>query len=311
MQSYYITKSGKIKRENNTIVLDTRDGKITIPVENIDTLNFFSEIEMNKEFIEFLSQKGIVANFFNYYGNYMGSYWPKEKNISGDILIQQVQAYLSNRRIEIAKEIVRASIYNLELDDSDAYISDLENAQTINDIMLIEARARKNYFSKFFEKTSKYFTPYKGRRNPDNPSSALLNFGYSLLYSTVTSEIYKTPLDPRISFLHEPFQSRFALSFDIADIFKPIIVDRLILRLLANNIIDQNSFEINEGIRLKDEVRKKFLIEYSNQLNSTIHHKKLKRKVSYSYLIRLDLYKLMRYLLESEKLSFFTYSRRW
>lgn len=56
------------------------------------------------------------------------------------------------------------------------------------------------------------------------------------------SEIYKTQLDPTISFLHEPGLSRYSLSLDIAEVFKPIIADRLIFSLLNRNQIQDKHF---------------------------------------------------------------------
>ena len=47
---------------------------------------------------------------------------------------------------------------------------------------------------------------------PTNPVNALISFGNSLVYTTVLSEIYKTQLNPLISFLHEPGERRFSLS---------------------------------------------------------------------------------------------------
>ena len=58
------------------------------------------------------------------------------------------------------------------------------------------------------------------------------------MYTRVLSEIYKTQLNPTISYLHEPSERRFSLCLDIAEIFKPIIADRLIFSMLnkkANN----------------------------------------------------------------------------
>ena len=49
------------------------------------------------------------------------------------------------------------------------------------------------------------------------------------MYTAVLSEMYKTQLNPTISYLHEPGSRRFSLSLDIAEIFKPLLMDNLIL----------------------------------------------------------------------------------
>ena len=53
------------------------------------------------------------------------------------------------------------------------------------------------------------------------------------------SEIYKTQLNPTISYLHEPSERRFSLCLDIAEIFKPLIGDRLIFSMLNKNQITE------------------------------------------------------------------------
>jgi CRISP-associated protein Cas1 len=58
----------------------------------------------------------------------------------------------------------------------------------------------------------------------------LISFGNSLLYATTLSEIYRTQLNPTVSFLHEPSARRYSLSLDLSEIFKPIIVDRTIFK---------------------------------------------------------------------------------
>ena len=67
------------------------------------------------------------------------------------------------------------------------------------------------------------------KRPPDNPINALVSFGNTLLYTKTISAIYRTHLDQRISYLHEPSEGRFSLSLDMSEVFKPVIVYRLFL----------------------------------------------------------------------------------
>ena len=130
----------------------------------------------------------------------------------------------------------------------------------------------------------------------------MVSFGNSLIYATVLSEIYNTQLNPTISYLHEPFVRRYSLSLDISEIFKPIIADRVIIKLINKSMLKDNDFEGELGnMLLSDLGRKKFLQEYNDRLNRTIKHKGLKRNVSYKRLIRLELYKLEKHLLGGKK----------
>ena len=121
------------------------------------------------------------------------------------------------------------------------------------------------------------------------------------MYTTVLGEIYKTPLDPTISYLHEPSTKRFSLSLDIAEIFKPLIIDSIIFSLINKKVIRKDDFT-NEGeiCYLNEIGKKKFIKEYENKLATTIKHRMLNRKVSYKSLIRLECYKIIKMLINDD-----------
>ena len=56
-----------------------------------------------------------------------------------------------------------------------------------------------------------------------------------------------------------------------------------------------------KGIVLNDEGKKVFIEAFEERLRSTFYHKKLRRKVSYRRLIRLELYKLEKHLIGEEE----------
>ncbi len=72
--------------------------------------------------------------------------------------------------------------------------------------------------------------------------NSLISFVNTLIYTKVLGELYRTQLNPTISYLHEPGERRFSLSLDLAEVFKPLIGDRLIFSLLNRNQITENSF---------------------------------------------------------------------
>lgn len=133
---------------------------------------------------------------------------------------------------------------------------------------------------------------------PDNMINSLISYVNSLIYSKVLSEIYKTQLNPTISYLHEPGVRRFSLCLDISEIFKPLIGDRLIFSLLNRRQITEDSFtkELN-FLHLKKESSRLIAQELEKNLKKTIMHKELGRQVSYQYLMRLEAYKLIKHLI--------------
>jgi CRISPR-associated protein Cas1 len=273
--------------------------------------------------VSYLAKNGIPIHFFNYYGFYEGSMYPRETLISGDLVINQSAHYLDDaKRKYLAGKFIEGACgnilknlryysrndeYHQQLNDFigriEAEIVKLPETDSIPSMMNIEGRLRDLYYQALDEiLPEEYMIVKRTRRPPENKMNTLISFGNSLMYTTVLSEIYNTQLNPTISYLHEPFERRFSLSLDVSEIFKPIIIDRIIMKLVNKNMLDDNCFRGEIGDMLLSEKGKKiFLQEYNDKLGTTIKHKGLNRKVSYKRLIRLELYKLSKHIIGVEE----------
>lgn len=328
-KNIYVFNDGEFRRKDNTFYFETEKGKKYLPVEDVSDILIFGEVVLNKRFLEFISQKEICLHFFNYYGYYTGTYYPREHLNSGYMILKQAEFYLDkNKRLEIAKALVEGSYKNISqvlnyyykrgkdvgntLENIIELSTRIENCKDVSELMGIEGNIRETYYKSFDNILEKPDFIFKGRskRPPKNELNALISFGNSLLYVLVLSEIYKTHLDPRIGYLHTTNFRRFTLNLDIAEIFKPIIIDRIIFSLIGKNMITKKDFEKEMGgILLKEKGRKTFVQEFNNKIRTTISHRGLGRKVSYRRLIRMELYKLQKHLMGEEKYS--PYVSRW
>ncbi len=320
LKDFFITSAGELKRKDNSLIFLNEKFKKIIPVKTIDSLYFFGEISFNTKLINFLSQLKIPIYFFNYYGFYSGVFAPREKNISGKLLIKQVENYVdSNKRLFLAKTFVDGSRHNMrktlmqydlikESEELNKFKEKIMNTTKITNLLLIEAEIRKKYYKAFNKiiKDKEFEFIKRVKRPPNNFINCLISFGNSLLYTTILSELFKTQLNPTISYLHEPFERRYSLNLDIADVFKPLIVDRVIFSLINQKIIKPADFDKSLNYAyLNKSGRQKFLKEYDKKLQTTIKYPKLNRKVSYKYMLRLEAYKLIKHLLEEEKFKAF------
>ncbi len=111
--------------------------------------------------------------------------------------------------------------------------------------MAVEGNIRDEYYQAFdIILDSEHFVfETRTKRPPKNRLNALISFANSLVYTTCLSEIYHTHLDPRIGYLHTTNFRRFTLNLDVAEIFKPIIADRVIFNLVNKGIIKSQHFE--------------------------------------------------------------------
>lgn len=328
-KNIYIFNDGELRRKDNTFYFETEQGKKYLPIEDIKEIYVFGEVTVSKKFLEYISQQEILIHFFNYYGYYVGTYYPREHLNSGYMILKQAEHYLDeSRRIIIAKRFVEGSLKNIlnviryynnrgkNLEDIEKHIQELissiDECERVETLMAIEGNIRDIYYKGFDEiiDNEDFKFEKRTRRPPQNYLNTLISFGNSLLYVLILSEIYKTHLDPRIGFLHATNFRKFTLNLDISEIFKPIIVDRIIFTLIGRNMISTKDFEDNtEGILLKENARRTFVQEFDNKLKSTIRHRELGRNVSYNMLIRMELYKLEKHLMEEKEYE--PYISRW
>lgn len=316
-QSFYIYNNGDLKRKDNTLRFTSYEGeKRDIPIERISDIYVMSEMSFNTTFLNYISKYGIPIHFFNYYNFYTGSFYPKESNLAGQLLVSQVQHYTEyDKRLLLARKFIQAAAdniyrnlryYNGRDKDVSEYMKDIDSlraglldVKSVQEIMGIEGNIRKRYYSAWsiiinqeIEFDKRVMHP------PDNMINSLISFVNSLIYTRTLSEIYHTQLNPTISYLHEPGVRRYSFCLDISEVFKPLIGDRLIFSLLNRKQITENSFtkELNY-LHLKKEASQLIVSEFENRMKQTIMHRELGRQVSYQYLIRLEVYKLIKHLI--------------
>ncbi|MEG2869292.1 MAG: type I-B CRISPR-associated endonuclease Cas1b [Terrisporobacter sp.] len=316
-RSYYIYNNGELKRKDNSMAFTDEVGeKRYIPIETVNDIYVMSEMELNTNLINYLSQYGVTLHFFNYYSFYTGSFQPREKLVSGNLLVNQVQHYTDlEKRLDIAKRFVDGASYNIYRNlryyngrgkDVQVYMDKIEElrksiykSKSIQELMGYEGNIRKVYYESWNIIIDQDIDFKKRVKNPpDNMINTLISFINTLVYTKVLGSIYHTQLNPTVSYLHEPGVRRFSLSLDIAEIFKPIIGDRLIFSLLNKKQISSKSFtkELNY-LHLTKEASRLIIGELDQKLQTTIKHKELGRSVSYEYLMRLECYKLIKHIL--------------
>lgn len=322
----YITSMGELTRKDNSLCFRKDNKNVYIPVENTKEIYCLNEVSINSKLLDFLSQSNIVVHFFNYYEGYSGTYYPKNQYNSGKLLVKQVNTF-ENNRLYIAKKIVKGIGVNIrevlyhyykhnkkEVKKTIDWIKDIffekvESSENINVLMCVEGELWERFYREFKNFLPEDFIMNKRvKRPPDNPINALISFGNSLLYTKTISAIYRTHLDQRISYLHEPSEGRFSLSLDISEVFKPIIVYKTIFDLVNNKKIQVNKHfdkKVNYCL-LNEEGRKIFIEAFESRMESVFAHQRLKRKVSYRTAIKLDCYKIIKYIMEEKDFELFS-----
>lgn len=324
-RSYYIYNNGSLRRKDNTITFtDEYDEKKDLPIERVGDIYVMSEMSFNSSLINILSQNGIPVHFFNYYSFYTGSFYPREQLVSGNLLVHQVKHYLdSEKRLKLAKAFIEGASFNIYrnlryyngrgknvqsfMDTIEDLRKEIPKAKSIQELMGYEGNIRKTYYKAWPIIIDREIEFEKRVKNPpDNMINTMISFVNTLIYTKVLSELYQTQLNPTISYLHEPGDRRFSLSLDIAEIFKPILADRLIFSLLNRNQITEKSFTKGLNyLHFTKEASKTVVAELDAKMQTTIKHKDLDKTVSYQHLMRLECYKLVKHLLGEKEYELF------
>jgi CRISPR-associated protein Cas1 len=326
-ETRYIFSTGDLSRKDFSICFRGERGNVHLPIKDIKELYCFNDITLSTKLFEILSQTGIVIHFFGYYENYVGTFYPKNYLLSGRLTVAQALAYDNlEKRMIIGRAIVEAIANNIYFvlyhyyrhgkTEIKEYLNWLRKdvplllpkMLDIKHLMSLEGEIWAKFYATFSVILPEDFAMNKRvKRPPDNPINALVSFGNMLLYTKTLTQLYHTHLNQTISYLHEPMERRFSLSLDLAEAFKPLVVYKTIFDCVNNRKITvEKHFDkkLNYAL-LNDAGRKIFISEFEERINGVFEHAKLKRKVSYKQAIRLDAYKLIKFLIEEKPFSFF------
>ncbi len=328
-KTYYLFNPGQMERKDNTLKFTPfaidEDGTEHagqpryLPVEDINEFYCFGSLKANSSLFNFLGQKDICVHFFDYYENYTGSFMPRDSLLSGRMLLAQTAAYQNKKkRVAIAQKFIDGAAYNMVRNlmyynrrgkDMEGIIQIINNlarrileTTEVDELMGIEGQIRKTYYEAFDLILNDFQMGERSKQPPQNEVNALISFGNMMCYSQCLRAIHQTQLNPTISYLHTPGERRYSLCLDISEIFKPIIIDRVIFRVLNRREIQSKHFDWKLNRCLLNESGKKvFVRAIEDKLEETFQHKSLGRKVSFRHLIKLECYKLAKHLLGIEE----------
>lgn len=304
--------------------------KYYIPVETCGSINIYSKITFGSAFFEYANQKHLMVNLFDKYGEYVGGFCTASHYEAGKTMLKQAEIYNnSQKRLEIAKSMELASLHNhrenlryynkrknvevlkTAIDQMTEQMSEMKKCRDMEQLLLIEARAKQKYLQALdtMIHDEEFIFEKRTRRPPQNPLNALISFGNVFLYRRIATEIHKTALDIRIGFVHATNNRSESLNLDIAEIFKPIIVDRAIFTAIHNMEIraeEHFAKEGEKGIYLNKEGKRIFIRELERKLYQKISVDG--KRITYDTLIRNEIKKVLHMVQKGEKYKPFKYT---
>lgn len=316
MDTVYVLHGTTIRRAENTILVTLDTGKkVRLPVESVKHLVIPTACQLNSDLLNFLGQSQVRVSFLDYYGNHQASLESTHSYGSGAVHLAQARVILTpQKRIGMAKTIMDAATFNLmqnlkyyqyrgrsmtpAITGMQVHRHQLMKSETIEQMMGCEGLVRQSYYSAWEMIDPALKIVRRSRRPPADRVNALMSYGNGLIYSACQQAITQSHLDPTLSFIHAPTQARSSLALDIAEIFKPVIVDRLIFRLTNRGILSSGHFDEQEGICLLSRTGRDELVQqFRGEMDST----PVNGLVGYRAVILREVYRLEAHLLEIEE----------
>lgn len=159
------------------------------------------------------------------------------------------------------------------------------HAKSLEELRGIEGNAAQMYFSLFdrmiLQDKKHFFFRARSKRPPLDRVNALLSFAYTILAHDCASALEAAGLDAYAGFLHRDRSGRQSLALDLMEELRAIYVDRFLLTLINNRIVQAKHFRMTEdgAVLLGDEGRKLFLTEWQERKRETITHPFLGEKI--------------------------------
>ena len=181
-------------------------------------------------------------------------------------------------------------------------LTNIENAETSEELRGIEGEAAKLYFSGFdnliLQQRKTFAFTRRSRRPPLDPVNALLSFAYTLIANDLTAALETIGLDPYVGFLHTLRPGRTSLALDMMEELRAYFGDRFVLSLINKKQITSKEFlfQGDNGVVLSDKGKKTFLAAWQNKKRETITHPYLNEKIEIGLLPYAQAMLLARYI---------------
>lgn len=271
MDTVIVPREARLRRHENALVVISDAGRKAIPLNGVKHVVCMGEGSISIRLLKDMGRRGIRFTVLDAGGRFLGAFEPEEETPSGRVRVGQASLFLDEAaRLRIAKRLVAAQVRSMRgllsryrrngtmglqasLDGLESALDLVHGAASIEGLMGGEGQARAFLHDAFKAISEDARLDRRIRRPPPDPVNCLMSFLNMLLYSACASELAKTHLDRSISFLHAPGTGRRSLSIDMAESFRPVLSDALLLATFRRGHPDESWFDRTAGVCLLSE----------------------------------------------------------
>lgn len=312
---YLLEQGSRLNREGRRLVVSKDETVLaTVAVVQVSQVIIFGNVQITTPALQLLLDEGIEVVLLSVHGRFYGRVVGANSGHGALRVAQIEQARKADFAMRTAQQMVYGKVHNLKVflqryarrmesvevrsaaDAVDFMLKRVARTTTLNSLMGVEGQASAAYYGvwKALLKPPWRFEK-RIRRPPTDPVNVLLSFGYTLLVQNVLGAVLAAGLEPYVGFLHQVGYNKPSLALDLAEEFRPIVVDSVVLRCFNNTLVLPDHFEDGDEeqpIVLKPEGRKIFLRELEARLTQEFKHPESGETVNYRRLFLLQAYRL-------------------
>lgn len=271
MDVVIIPRDARLNRHENALVVTSETGRKSIPLNGVKHVLCMGDGSISIRLLKDMGRRGIRFTVLDGGGGFLGAFEPEDETPSGRVRVGQAELFLNeSARLRIARAIVTAQVKSMRgllqryrrngtsgldslLEGLERAFGMIDGAMNVEALMGAEGQARAFLHDAFGRISPDAKLERRMRRPPPDPVNCLMSFFNMLTYSACANELAKTHLDRSISFLHSPATGRRSLSIDMAETFRPVLSDALLLSIFRRDQPDPSWFDRTPGVCLLNE----------------------------------------------------------
>lgn len=285
---------------------------------DVSQVSLFGSVIVSAQALSELTGRGIPICHFSHGGWFHGmTTGLVHKNV--DLRIRQYAlAAEESRSVQIARQLISGKIRNCRtllrrhlgkdadgakplLEKLERYRRQAEGTDNNASLLGIEGMAAKTYFSGLFQLMGQrhgFHVNDRNRRPPRDPVNAVLSFCYALLTKELTIVLQAVGFDPMLGVFHCPRYGRPSLALDMAEEYRPLIADSVMLTAFNNGELTSNSFLERAGaVVLTPAGRSALIACFERRMTTEVTHPIFGYKLSYRRLLEVQCRLLARTIL--------------
>ncbi len=313
----YVSEQGaRIGIRAGRVVVTHRNENIDeIRAIDVSQISVFGNVQMSSQLMRAMFSREIPICWFSYGGWFQGiAHGLPSKHVE---LRRRQVGIAAQAGLPVARRLVEGKIRNCRTllrrnsrTDVTSVLPQLKRladhaieAESVESLLGFEGTAARLYFGRFAgmlknDELGTFDINGRNRRPPKDAINCLLSYAYSLLVKDLTATAHGVGFDPYLGFYHRPRFGRPALALDLAEEFRPLIADSVVVNVINNGEIRSTGFIIRaQGVALNQQARRSFLSAYERRLEQTIIHPTYKYKITYRRVLEVQARMLAAYLM--------------